>query len=186
MMFILDSNNWFKGCCQTNTAPHMLENRKRGWIWSPSTETGVFMAPRGSFGLMGPNYCLGSDSMKLVWKKLQRNFKRDFKIDLYSVPSSCKEDYWWCESVSQISWAHNEWTLERWVCSCYLIPVHPLRLLYQPNKWVEWQGLWGEIIWRWLPEVLESSEKWLKWIFMMLRMGQSMQTVLNQENHKWG
>ena len=72
-------------------------------------------------------------------------------------------------AFKSIVWIQNEHHLERWVCSCYLIPVHSLRLLYQPNKWVEWQGLWGEIILGWLPEVLESYEKCLKWIFMMLR-----------------
>jgi hypothetical protein len=103
----------------------------KDWNWSIYGSKRVFWSDETNI------YCLGSDSNKWVWKKPQK----ELQDRLIHVPSSLKEDYWWCESVSQIFWAYNECTLERWVCSWYLIPIYPLRLLYQPLQIQQVSGI---------------------------------------------
>ena len=51
---IVDPNNWYEGCYQAKITSLKPEDRRRGWIWLPSTETRALMASGGSFGQMRP------------------------------------------------------------------------------------------------------------------------------------
>ena len=109
--------------------PHLkLENRRRRMNMIPGAETELLMS-RVNWSDNAKTYYLGSDDKKWVWTKPS---ERTPRLTFTGCSQVWRRKLWWCEAACQIFWVHNEWSLERWVCSWALRPLYPLRLLYQP------------------------------------------------------